>query len=165
LDWHDSKKNGNPVNSFNRRLQTFNSAGQVSGMLQAAALSSLDLNSSILIAASLIAIAVLPCFLTPKMTNRKAGGRQSHVYRDCHCQGDQEPSHLQLLDSVRNFIRHFNSIRHTAFEQIMGVWFTGVAAVSATYTLYPIMLQEMFGILRNLIGLSFAVAMGIPVFL
>jgi MFS family permease len=147
------------------RLQTFNSGGQVSGMLLAAALSSLDLSSSLLIAASLIAIAVLPGFLTPKIKNPSAGDRPSHVCQDCRCREHPEPSDLQFLGPVRNLMRHFNAIRHTAFEHMMGVWFACVAGVSAIYTLYPVMMQEMFGIGRDLIGLSFAVAMGLSVFL
>ena len=147
------------------RLQSFNSGGQVSGMLLAAALSSLDLSSSLLITASLIAIAVLPGFLTPKITNPSAGDRPSNVCQDRRCRGHLEPSPSQYYHSARNLMRHFNVIRHTAFEQVMGVWFACVAGVSAIYTLYPAMMQDLFGIGRDLIGLSFAVPMGLSVLL
>jgi len=147
------------------RLQTFNSGGQVSGMLLAAALSSLDLSDSLLITASLIAIAVLPGFLAPRITKQAVGDLRSHACQDHRCKVNPEPTLPRLYHPVQNLKRHFNAIRHTAFEQIMGVWFSCVAGISAIYTLYPVMMQEMFEIGRSLIGLSFALAMGISVFL
>jgi MFS family permease len=146
-------------------LQTFNSGGQVSGMLLAAALSQIDLSSSLLIAASLLSFAVLPGCLTPRLSPQTIDYRPADSWPDRHFQRDQESFHLQFSHSKLDIFRHLNSVRHTPFEQIMGVWFACVVGASAIYTLYPVMMQEVYGAGQNLIALSFAVAMGLSVFL
>ena len=70
-------------------LQTFNSGGQVSGMLLAAAFSQIDLSSSLLIAASLITLAVLPSCLTPKMSPQTAVYRPASFCLDRQCHWTQ----------------------------------------------------------------------------
>jgi predicted MFS family arabinose efflux permease len=47
----------------------------------------------------------------------------------------------------------------------MSAWFACVVGASAIYTLYPVMMQDMFGIGQNLIALSFAIALGLSVLL
>jgi MFS family permease len=157
-----------PKSEWNERigwLQTFNSVGQVSGMLLAAALSKIDLSSSLLITAGLIAIAVLPSCLTPKVSPQTTDYRPANLCHDFQCHWTHESSHLQFNHMKLDFLRHLNSIHHTSFDYFMGVWFLCVAGVSAIYTLYPVMMQEMYAIGQNLLSLTFAVAMGLSVFL
>ena len=47
----------------------------------------------------------------------------------------------------------------------MGIWFLCVAGAAAILTLYPVMMQEVYGIGQELLSLNFAVAMGLSVFL
>jgi predicted MFS family arabinose efflux permease len=47
----------------------------------------------------------------------------------------------------------------------MGLWFLCVVGASAIYTLYPVMMQEVYGIGQELLSLNFAIAMGLSVFL
>ena len=77
-------------------LQTFNSGGQVSGMLLAAALSQISLSISLLIAAGLVALAVLPSYQTPKVSPRTAGYRLANPCDDRQHYWIQESSHLQF---------------------------------------------------------------------
>jgi MFS family permease len=157
-----------PKAEWNERigwLQTFNSGGQVSGMLLAAALSQIDLSSSLLIAASLIAVAVLPSCLTPKVSHDKAEYRSASHYHDHLCHRTQESAHFPVKHFRINLSRHLNSARNTQFEHFMGVWFLCVAGASAIYTLYPAMMQQMYGIGQELLSLTFVVAMGLSVFL
>ena len=157
-----------PKTEWNERigwLQTFNSGGQVSGMLLAAALSQIDLSSSLLIAASLIAVAVLPSCLAPKVSHEKAALRSASLYPDCLCHRTQESSHFPVKPFRINFSTNLNSVRSTPFEHFMGIWFLCAAGASAIYTLYPVMMQEMYGLGQEIVSLTFAVAMGISVFL
>jgi MFS family permease len=157
-----------PKAEWNERigwLQTFNSGGQVSGMLLAAALSQIDLSTSLLIAAGLIALAVLPSCLTPKVCLQTAGYQLASLNHDRLCLWDQESSHFKFNHSRLNVLRHLNSVRNTSFERFMGVWFLCVAGASAIYTFYPVMMQEVFGIGQKPLSLTFAVAMGLSVFL
>jgi MFS family permease len=157
-----------PKAEWNERigwLQTFNSGGQVCGMLLAAALSQIDLSSSLLIAASLIAVAVLPSRLTPKVSHENAGYRSGSLYQGHHCHRIQESSYFSVEDFRINISRHISSVRNTPFEHFMGFWLLCVAGASAIYTLYPVMMQEIYGIGQELLSFSFAVAMGLSVFL
>ncbi len=146
-------------------LQTFNSGGQVSGMLLAAVLSQIDLRTSLLIASGLITAAVLPGCLTPQVAHETIGRRPVNICHNRHCHLIQEPSHFQVNHLRLKALGHFNSIHNTPFEHFMGVWFLCLVGSSAIYTLYPVLMQEAYGIGQNLIALSFAVAMGISVFL
>ena len=146
-------------------LQTFNSGGQVIGMLLAAALSQIDLSSSLLIAASLIAVAVLPSCLTPQVSHETAGYRSASLYHGHLCHRTQESSYLPVKDFRINISRHLSSVRNTPFEHFMGIWFLCVAGAAAILTLYPVMMQEVYGIGQEILSLNFAVAMGLSVFL
>ena len=146
-------------------LQTFNSGGQVGGMLLAAALSQIDLSSSLLIAASLITLAVLPSCLTPKVSPQPAVYRPASFCRDHQCHWTQGSSHLQFNHIKLNILRHLNSVHNTPFEPFIGVWFLCVAGASAIYTFYPIMMQEVYGMGQELLSLTFASAMGLSVFI
>jgi predicted MFS family arabinose efflux permease len=146
-------------------LQTFNSGGQVGGMLLAAALSRIDLSAGLLVAASLIALAVLPGFLTPRVSHEVIAYRPAVGSLNHHIQSNQNASYLQFSQVKLNISKHLHSVRHTPFVRIMEIWFLCVAGVSAIYTLYPVMMQEEFGVGRDRIALSFALAMGLSVFL
>jgi MFS family permease len=147
------------------RLQAFNSGGQVSGMLLAAGLSRIELSSSLLIAASLVALAVLPSWLTPKMSPQKARNRTARLCDTPQRDRTQESSLLRFIHGKLNFLRHLNFTRNTPFEHFMGIWFLCVAGATAIFTLYPVMMQEVYGIGQKLLSLNFAIAMGISVFL
>ena len=133
--------------------------------LLAAALGQIDLSSSLLIAASLIAVAVLPSCLAPKVSHENAGYRSASLYQGHHCHRTQESSYFPVEDFRINILRHISSVRNTPFEHFMGIWFLCVAGASAIYTLYPVMMQEIYGIGQGLLSFSFAVAMGLSVFL
>jgi MFS family permease len=157
-----------PKAEWNERigwLQTFNSGGQVSGMLLAAALSQIDLSSSLLIAASLIAVAVFPSCLSPKVSHDNAGYRSASLCNDRQCNWVHAQSDFQFNHSKLDVLGHLNSIRSTPFEHFMEIWFLCVAGASAVYTLYPVMMQEIYGIGQELLSLTFAVAMGLSVIL
>jgi MFS family permease len=157
-----------PKEEWNERigwLQTFNSGGQVSGMLFVVALSQIDLSSSLLIAASLITLAVLPSCLTPRVSHQTAGNCPVHLCHDRQRHCKLESSHFRFNHIKLNVLRHLNSVRNTPFAHFMVVWFFCVSGASAIYTLYPILMQEVHGIGQKPLSLTFAVAMGLSVFL
>jgi MFS family permease len=157
-----------PKAEWNERigwLQTFNSGGQVSGLLLVAALSQIDLSSSLRIAAGLIALAVLPSCLTPKVPPQTAAYLSARLYHDRLCHWTQESAHLQFNHIKLDILRHLNSVRNTPFEHFMWIWFLCVAGASAIFTFYPVIMQEVFGIGQETLSLTFAVAMGLSVFL
>jgi hypothetical protein len=133
-------------------------------MLLAAALSQINLSSSLLIAATLIAVAILPSCLTPKVSHENAGCRSASLCHDHLCYRTQESSHFPAKCFRRNLSRHLSSVHNTPFEHFMGIWFLCVAGASAIYTLYPVMMQEVYGIGQELLSLTFAIAMGLSVF-
>jgi MFS family permease len=53
----------------------------------------------------------------------------------------------------------------TPFEYFMVVWFLCLTSTSAVFTLYPVMMQEGYGVGQGLLSLVFAMAMGLSVFL
>jgi MFS family permease len=146
-------------------LQTFNSGGQVCGMLLAATMSQIEMSSSLLIAAGLITAAVLPGCLTPKMTHEAAELSQARFNYRRLCNLSKDSPHPQVSHLRLKALAHFSSLHHTPFEHLMEVWLLCVAGTSAIYTLYPVMMKEMYGIGQDVIALSFAFAMGISVFL
>jgi MFS family permease len=146
-------------------LQTFNSLGQVSGMLLVAALTKIDLSSSLLIAAGLISVAVLPSCLAPRVSHQGPGYQPVSHWCDRQRRWTQKSSNFQFNQIKLNVLGYFNSVRKTSFEYFMGIWFLCVVGASAIYTLYPVMMQEVYGIGQELLSLAFAVAMGLSVFL
>ena len=142
-------------------LHTFNSGGQVSGMLLAAALSQIDPSSSLLIAASLIALAVLPSCLTPKVSSQAACYRPAGLHQDRQCHWTRKSSLVPSNGSKLNILTHLNSNRDTRYEKFMGLWFLCVVGASAIYTLYPAMMREAYGIGQKTLSLAFALAMGL----
>ena len=77
-------------------LQTFNSGGQVSGMLLAAALSQISLSISLLVAAGLVALAVLPSYQTPKLSPWTGVHRPANPCDDRQDYWIQKSLHLQF---------------------------------------------------------------------
>jgi len=137
----------------------------VSGMLFAAALSQINLSTSLLFAAGLIAAAVLPSRLTPKVSHETVGNRPVRLHHDRHWHWTQGSPHLRFNHLRLKVLRHLNAVRNTPFEYFMAVWFLCLVGSSAFYTLYPVMMQEVFGIEQSLLSLVFAVAMGLSAFL
>jgi predicted MFS family arabinose efflux permease len=81
------------------------------------------------------------------------------------CDWTRELSHLQFFGDKLNIFRNLNFACNKPFEHFMGIWFLCITGATAVFTLYPIMMQELYGIGQTLLSLNFAIAMGISVFL
>jgi MFS family permease len=145
--------------------QTFNCSGQAGGMLLAAILSPMALEDSLLVASGLIGLAVLIGIAAPAVrpSATRAASRGyppiGHFYW-----GRWWPK--RWLHSLRSCMPFQPlSPASKSFRGLIGVWFLGLTGASILFTLYPLMLPELYGIMPGRLALTFAAAMGLGVFI
>jgi MFS family permease len=146
-------------------LQMVNGGGQVCGLLLAALLSRYSLNGALLVAAGLTALAVLPGRLTPKTTIARRRRQPSFCLGNNWNREPQTDNHrgskLLHLRTILDLIHDLS----LSFKRFMFVWFLCLMGSAAMFTLYPVIMQEAFGIGQRQLSLVFATAMGFSLFL
>jgi MFS family permease len=158
----------NPQQEWSERigcLQMFNGGGQVVGMLVAALLSDMSLTGALLVAAGITVLAVFPGRLTPKVIAEKCRLEIQPSSNSIQNQGQGQQccpnQKLPFLSRAKEMLENLNP----NFLWFMVLWFLCLTGSSVIYTLYPIIMQDAYGIGQRHLAFGFACAMGISVLL
>ena len=145
-------------------LQTFYGGGQVLGLLLAGFTSGPALTTGFVVAAAITFFAILPAMRI------KSGPRDQPLTRPVV----RHPSrHAELsAGSPQSFYHHLNvrAFRHVVDNLFspLGVflcaWFVSFAGAAALFSLYPVLMKNVFGVDPSLSSIGFAVAASISLF-
>jgi MFS family permease len=142
-------------------LQTFYGGGQVAGLLLAGLLSSLDLRIGLLVAAGLTAIAILPAWLTTHTPPRPAAPRPVllHPARpgEWAVNSPQRLFHHPTLDTLRQL----GPVVRSPFAIFLAAWLLTFGGAATVFALYPVLMQQAYGVAPGLSSAGFAVAAGL----
>jgi DHA1 family tetracycline resistance protein-like MFS transporter len=142
-------------------LQTFYGGGQVGGLLLAAALSQADLRIGLLVAAGLTALAVLPGWLTTHTPAGPLPHRPALLHPARHGEWSLHSPQRLFHYVTSKSLRQLGANLRSPFGLFLVAWlltFTGSAAV---FSLYPVLMQQVFGMAPHLSSSVFALAAGL----
>jgi DHA1 family tetracycline resistance protein-like MFS transporter len=146
-------------------LQTFYGAGQVLGLLLAGMMSGLNLPSGFTTAGGLTLLACLPAVFL------KEGPRQTSAPRPVLKHASR---HAELIaGSPQSFYHHLNigALRHllrsltSPLGIFLGAWFISFCGVAAFFSLYPVLMEHLYGVDPSVASIGFAVAATAGLFL
>jgi DHA1 family tetracycline resistance protein-like MFS transporter len=144
-------------------LQTFYGGGQVAGLLLAGVLSSLDLRIGLLVAAGLTAVAVLTAWLTTHTPPRPAPATPRPVLLHPARHGEWAVSSPQRLfhHLTPDTLRQLGPVMHSPFAVFLVVWLLTFGGAATVFALYPVLMQQAYGVAPGLSSAGFAVAAGL----
>jgi DHA1 family tetracycline resistance protein-like MFS transporter len=139
-------------------LQTFYGMGQVAGLLLAGALSRLDERVGLLVTGALPVLGALPGWFSTRTPPASPGPRP--VLRHAARHGEWAPSSPQRLFHHLNgaILRQSRAALASPFGAFLALWTLSFAGAAASFALYPVWMQQSFGITARGSSLGFAVA-------
>jgi len=142
-------------------LQTFYGAGQVIGLLLAGYFSQGSLQTGLLVAALLVAIAVLPGWLTTHVSESALSPRPVLLHPAKH--GDWSISSPQRLfhHLNRQSIAHLSQAVRSRFGLFLAAWVLSIGGAAAVFSLYPVLMERVFGISPGYSAIGFAISAGL----
>ena len=142
-------------------LHAFFDGGGVAGLLLAGALSQTHVRWGLLTAAGLTVTAAVLAWLTTRAplgpSTQKADRLRPARHGDVALASLRGHGHQPTLDTVRQLV----PARWSPFNRFLLVWLLAIIGSSALFTLYPILMQEVFAIPPPLSSLTYAVAGGL----
>jgi len=142
-------------------LQTFYGGGQVAGLVLAGVLTQLDLHIGLLAAAALTGLAILPGWLTTRTPPVPLSPRPALLYPARH--GEWATGSPQRLFHHMNLSawRQLRSALRSPFGIFLAVWSLAFAGVAAFFALYPVLMQQVYGVAPGVSSVAFAIAAGL----
>ena len=142
-------------------LQTFYGAGQVLGLLLASFFSQSGLQTGLLVAALLVAIAVLPGWLNTQVSENALVPRPVLLHPAKH--GDWSISSPQRLfhHLNRQSLTHLRQAVLSRFGLFLAAWVISFAGSAAVFSLYPVLMERVFGISPGYAAIGFAISAGL----
>jgi hypothetical protein len=142
-------------------LQTFYGGGQVAGLLIAGAMSQIDLRFGLLAAAVLAAVGILPGWLTTRTPAAPQTPRAVLMHAVRHGEwpvtSPQRTYHRPSLKAVRQLSRSLRS----PFAGFLARWLVTFGGGAAIFSLYPVLMQQAYGVAPTLSSAGYAVAAGL----
>jgi DHA1 family tetracycline resistance protein-like MFS transporter len=142
-------------------LQTFYGGGQVAGLLLAGLLSSISLRAGLLAAAGVTAAAVLLAWLTTHTPPRPSTPLPALLHPDRHGEwavnSPQRLFHHMTLDTLRQL----GPVVRSPFAGFLAMWLLTFGGAAAVFALYPVLMQQVYGVAPGLSSAGFAVAAGL----
>ncbi len=127
-------------------LQTFYNGGAVAGMLLAGALTSLPLQVGLLTAGALTVVAVLLGWATTRTPARPPAARTPGPQAIHHPQWSHY-SPLRLMHYLnRRSLQQLEVVLRSPFALFLVLWLLCNLGPAALYALYPLFMQQVFGI-------------------
>jgi DHA1 family tetracycline resistance protein-like MFS transporter len=144
-------------------LQTFYGGGQVAGLLLAGVLSSISLRAGLLAAAGLTAVAALSAWLTTHTPPRPAAVTPRPVLLHPARHGEWAINSPQRLfhHLTRDTLRQLGPVMHSSFAVFLAAWLLTFGGAAAVFALYPVLMQQVYGVAPGLSSAGFAVAAGL----
>jgi len=142
-------------------LQTFYGGGQVGGLLLAGVLSQIDLRAGLLAAAGLTALAILPGLFATHTPPIPVPPKPVLLHPTRH--GDWVTGSPQRLFHHLTWtaLRQLRPALLSPFGIFLAVWLISFAGAAAVFSLYPVLMQQVFGIAPGLSSIAFALAAGL----
>ena len=141
-------------------LQTFYGGGQVGGLLLAGALSQVDLDTGLLVAAGLTLLAALVGWLTTSTPLTVHVPRPVLLYPGRHSEwiggSPQRFYHHLTLKAVGQL----GQVLRSPFGLFIIVWLVTFAGSAAFFSFYPVLMKQLYGVAPGLSSAGFAVAAG-----
>ncbi len=146
-------------------LQTFYGGGQAAGLLLAGLVSDFDPHTGFLVAAGLTLIAILPG------RQLKEKGRAAVLARPflrhparhtgLNAGSPQAFYHHIAMNAARSFLQSFKS----GFGMFLAGWVLSFAGAAAFFSLFPVVMKQLYGVNPSLSSVGFSVAATIGLFL
>jgi len=139
-------------------LQTFYGGGQVAGLLLAGAFTS-HLRTGLLVAAGLTALGALLGMATAYTPPRpKRGSRPVLLHPVRHGEWSQSsPQRLSHHLTARTF-KVMGTALHSPFGPFLLAWLLAFSGSAAVFSLYPVLMQKLFGVAPGVSSSAFALA-------
>jgi len=142
-------------------LQTFYGGGQVGGLLLAGVLSQTNLQTGFLVASGLTLMGALLSWLTTETPFNHAVPRPALLHAGRHCDWMVgSPQHFYHHPSF-DTLRQMGSRLRSPFALFLTVWFLSFAGSAAFFSLYPILMRQVYGVAPGLSSTGFALAAGL----
>jgi DHA1 family tetracycline resistance protein-like MFS transporter len=147
-------------------LQTFYGGGQVAGLLLVGAFSTAHLRSGLLVAAGLTALGALLGMATAHTPPKpKGGARPILLHPARHGEWSQSsPQRLFHHLTARTFTVMSTALR-SPFGLFLLAWLLAFGGSAAVFSLYPVLMQQLFGVAPAASSLVFALAAGLGLLL
>lgn len=142
-------------------LQTFYGGGQVGGLLLAAALSQADLRVGLLVAAGLTALAVLLGWLTTQTPAGPLPHRPTLLHPARHGEWSLHSPQRLFHYVTRKSLRQLGATLRSPFGLFLAAWLLMFGGSAAVFSLYPVLMQQVFGMAPHLSSSVFALAAGL----
>jgi DHA1 family tetracycline resistance protein-like MFS transporter len=142
-------------------LQAFYGGGQVVGLLLAGALGQRAPKAGILLAAGLAAVAVIPALASaPRLPKASLARRPplSHPVRHAEWPSSS-PQRLYHHLNLRS-IRWFGASGSGRLVLFLLAWLLSYGGSAAFFSLYPVLMRQVYGVSPGLSSLAFAVSAG-----
>jgi DHA1 family tetracycline resistance protein-like MFS transporter len=156
-----------PQSEWDKRigwLQTFYGGGQVGGLLLAAILSQTNLREGLFVASGLTLMAALLGWLTTQKPTIRSIPRPLLLQRVPHSEWVVgSPQHLYHNPSLKSLLRLGKDLR-SPFGLFLTIWFVSFGSSAAFFSLYPVLMGQVYGVLPNLSSSGYAIAAGLGLF-
>jgi MFS transporter, DHA1 family, tetracycline resistance protein len=147
-------------------LQTFYGGGQVAGLLLAGLLGQAHPRLGLLAAAGLSALALLPGWLYTRTPSRSLPSQPVLLHPARH--GEWATSSPQRLFHHLHWktLQHLGSPLRSPFGVFLLAWLLSYTGAAAVFTLYPVLMQQVYGVLPGLSsgGLGVAAGLGLALY-
>jgi MFS family permease len=147
-------------------LQTFYGGGQVAGLFLAGVLGQTHLRLGLLMAAVLAALALLPGWVSTQTPSRLPPTRPVLLHPARHGEwaicSPQRLFHHLTWEAVR---RLDTSLR-SPFGLFLGAWLLSFGGAAAVFSLYPVLMEQLYGVQPGLSSWAFgaAAALGLALY-
>lgn len=141
-------------------LQTFYGGGQVAGLLLAGLLGQAHLRAGVLTAAGLPVLAVLPGWFSTRTPSSRLTARPVLLHPVRHGEwaigAPQRLFHHPTWETLRRFWWSARS----PFDRFLVAWLVSFGGAAAIFSLYPVMMAQLFDVRPTLSSWAFALAAG-----
>jgi len=145
-------------------LQTYYGGGQVMGLLTAGIIGQSSPEKGLWLAGGIAIIAVIPAFLGTRRDTALLMRHLPHLSRPAHHieWPVGSPQHLYLHLSLQGLKRMFAAME-SSFTLFLIAWFACFAGSAAFFSLYPVLMQRLYGVSPgpSSAGYAMAAALGL----
>lgn len=142
-------------------LQTFYAAGQVGGLLLAGALGQVDPRGGLLVAGGMAILAVLPGWWTTRTPLAPLRPKPVPLHPPRHTEWPAVSPQRVFHHLTPEAMRRLGPALRSPFGLFLVVWLLSFGGSAALFSLYPVLMQEAYGISPAVSSIGFAVAAGL----
>lgn len=147
-------------------LQTFYGGGQVAGLLLAGFFAQTASRAGLIAAAALSAAAVLPALIfVPHLPPRAAARRPSLMHAARHAEWPSGSPQRMYHHATASSLRLLGSSGGAIFGLFLLGWLLSYGGSAAFFSLYPVVMQQGYGVGPTLSSAGFALSAALGLFL